>query len=260
MQEMPETWGSSPGGGDGTHSSFLAWEITWTEEPGGLQSMGSQRVGHDWACTSCSDTAPIGDSWESRVFVRAPSSWWAMYSDSLLAPSCIAPRKVWRASQLPPPLENQQIPQRKVLLKVGLASVLSFLLGLWSLKPLFTSLMLSGRLKQKIQPFWLFSKRDSVRKESHFATKGSRNSKDPFWEFVYKPMVFFTGTLTQSIQLNPLEIRHFPASISPIMYFWCLHESSVKNKNDSLNIQNIFNSNAEQNNLSIEMSVKRQNI
>ena len=28
------------------HSSILAWEITWTEEPGGLQSMGSQRVGH----------------------------------------------------------------------------------------------------------------------------------------------------------------------------------------------------------------------
>ena len=27
-----------------THSSILAWEITWTEEPGGLQSMGSQRV------------------------------------------------------------------------------------------------------------------------------------------------------------------------------------------------------------------------
>ena len=31
-----------------THSSILAWRITWTEEPGGLQSMGSQRVGHDW--------------------------------------------------------------------------------------------------------------------------------------------------------------------------------------------------------------------
>ena len=32
-----------------THSSVLAWETPWTEEPGGLQSMGSQRVGHDWA-------------------------------------------------------------------------------------------------------------------------------------------------------------------------------------------------------------------
>ena len=30
-----------------THSSILAWEIPWTEEPGGLQSMGSQRVGQD---------------------------------------------------------------------------------------------------------------------------------------------------------------------------------------------------------------------
>ena len=32
-----------------THSSILAWKISWTEEPGVLQSMGSQRVGHDWA-------------------------------------------------------------------------------------------------------------------------------------------------------------------------------------------------------------------
>ena len=30
------------------HSSTLAWKIPWTEEPGGLQSMGSRRVGHDW--------------------------------------------------------------------------------------------------------------------------------------------------------------------------------------------------------------------
>ena len=33
--------------GMATHSSILAWEIPWTEEPGGLWSIGSQRVGHD---------------------------------------------------------------------------------------------------------------------------------------------------------------------------------------------------------------------
>ena len=33
--------------GMATHSSSLAWRIPWTEEPGGLQSMGSQRVRHD---------------------------------------------------------------------------------------------------------------------------------------------------------------------------------------------------------------------
>ena len=31
-----------------THPSIFAWEIPWSEEPGGLQSMGSERVGHDW--------------------------------------------------------------------------------------------------------------------------------------------------------------------------------------------------------------------
>jgi len=54
-------WVQSLGGEDPlekemtTCSSILAWKIPWTEEPGGLQSMGSQRVGHDLvtehACT-----------------------------------------------------------------------------------------------------------------------------------------------------------------------------------------------------------------
>ena len=35
-----------------THSSILAWRIPCTEEPGGIQSLGSQRVGHDWAANT----------------------------------------------------------------------------------------------------------------------------------------------------------------------------------------------------------------
>ena len=50
---MRETWVQPLGWEDpleremATHSSRIAWRISWTEEPGGLQSMGSQRVGHD---------------------------------------------------------------------------------------------------------------------------------------------------------------------------------------------------------------------
>ena len=40
-------WKSPLEKGMATHSSILAWRILWTEEPGGLQSMGSQRVRHD---------------------------------------------------------------------------------------------------------------------------------------------------------------------------------------------------------------------
>ena len=39
----------SPREGMATHSSILAWRIPWTEKPGGLQSMRSQKAGHDWA-------------------------------------------------------------------------------------------------------------------------------------------------------------------------------------------------------------------
>ena len=53
MPAMQETWVRSLGQEDpqekemATHFSILAWKIPWTVEPGGLQSMGSQRVGHD---------------------------------------------------------------------------------------------------------------------------------------------------------------------------------------------------------------------
>ena len=52
---MQETWVQSLGWEDpleeemATHSSILAWRTPWKEEPGGLQSMGSHRLGHDWA-------------------------------------------------------------------------------------------------------------------------------------------------------------------------------------------------------------------
>ena len=54
MQETQVIWVRSLGQEDpleedmATHSSILAWETPWTEEPGKLQSMGSQRVRHDW--------------------------------------------------------------------------------------------------------------------------------------------------------------------------------------------------------------------
>ena len=55
MEETQETWVQSLGREDpleeetATHSSILAWKISWTEELDGLQSTGSQRVGHDSA-------------------------------------------------------------------------------------------------------------------------------------------------------------------------------------------------------------------
>ena len=59
MQETQEIWVRSLGWevpleeGMVSHSSVLAWRIPWTEEPDGLQSMGSQRVRHDWKNLAC---------------------------------------------------------------------------------------------------------------------------------------------------------------------------------------------------------------
>ena len=54
LSTIRETWVRSLGRDDSlekemaTHSSNIAWKIPWTEDPGRLQSMGPQRVGHDW--------------------------------------------------------------------------------------------------------------------------------------------------------------------------------------------------------------------
>ena len=76
------------------HSSTLAWKIPWTEEPGGLQSMGSLRVAHDWATSlsfslscigegngnplqcSCLENPRDGGAWSAAVYGVAQSWTW----------------------------------------------------------------------------------------------------------------------------------------------------------------------------------------
>ena len=59
LPAMQDTWVQSLDGeaplekGMAIHSSILAWKIPWTEEPGRLQSMGSQRAGHDRVTNTC---------------------------------------------------------------------------------------------------------------------------------------------------------------------------------------------------------------
>ena len=71
------------------HSSTLAWKISWTEEPGGLQSMRSWRIGHDWATSlslscigegngnplqcSCLENPRDGGAWWAAVYGDAQS-------------------------------------------------------------------------------------------------------------------------------------------------------------------------------------------
>ena len=75
------------------HSSTLAWKLPWTEEPGGLQSKGSLRVGHDWATSlfslswigegngnplqcSCLENPRDGGAWWAAVYGVAQSRTW----------------------------------------------------------------------------------------------------------------------------------------------------------------------------------------
>ena len=91
LPAMQETWVRSLSQEDpldkemATHSSILAWRIPWTEEPGRLQSMGWQRVGHDWATNThththkyyCITDAVDMNLGKLRVILRDRDAWYA---------------------------------------------------------------------------------------------------------------------------------------------------------------------------------------
>ena len=58
-----------------THSSVLAWRIPWTEEPGGLQSMRSQRVRHDLAIKTTVGEEVQGNPYAHRWVARPAKEW-----------------------------------------------------------------------------------------------------------------------------------------------------------------------------------------
>ena len=60
-----------------THSSILAWKISWAEEPGGLQSMGSQRVGHDWVTNTYLWAMACRATQDWRVMVESSDKKWS---------------------------------------------------------------------------------------------------------------------------------------------------------------------------------------
>ena len=78
------------GEGNGTPLQYLAWKIPWMEEPGGLQSMGSLRVGHDWVTSlsclgkgngnplqcSCLENPRDGGAWWAAVYGVTQSWTW----------------------------------------------------------------------------------------------------------------------------------------------------------------------------------------
>ena len=82
---MQKTWVQSLGQEDpmekgmATHSNILAWRAPWTEEPGGLQSMGLQRVTHPWASNTFTEKATGGEnpfiSWAWAGRKRLGATW-----------------------------------------------------------------------------------------------------------------------------------------------------------------------------------------
>ena len=76
------------------HTSILAWKIPWTGEPGGLQSMGSQRVRHDWdwAHTQMGEWHVVSNGYTLALIVplipQSPFLWWSGLESALITLTC----------------------------------------------------------------------------------------------------------------------------------------------------------------------------
>ena len=89
-----------------THSSILAWRIPWTEEPCGPQSLGLQRVGHDWsdlAATAAGPTSTRTRCWRpgslgSRASIRTLNFSESFWGSSLGLENSLIQVRAWRRS------------------------------------------------------------------------------------------------------------------------------------------------------------------
>ena len=114
------------------HSSTLAWKIPWTEEPGGLQSMGSLRLGHDWATSlSLFTFMHWRRKWQpTPVFLPVESQGW----ESLVGCTSMGSHRVghdW--SDLA--AAAAVFPQIPLALTISLAPILQALVTSWILAP-----------------------------------------------------------------------------------------------------------------------------
>ena len=86
-----------------THSSILAWRILWTEEPGGLLSLGSHRVGHDWSDLAAATAAAAKHKWiipiitKTILVINAPV-YFTDANKTLKASYTVPTAKVWQSS------------------------------------------------------------------------------------------------------------------------------------------------------------------
>ena len=101
---MWKTWVQSLGWEDpleedmATHSSTLAWRIPWTEEPGELQSMGSQRVRHDW-----SDLAHTHNTFDHLYWKETTQENSGIVDSNVISQLFVAPTGSY-SPLIPPPL------------------------------------------------------------------------------------------------------------------------------------------------------------
>ena len=109
-----------------THSSTLAWEIPWTEEPGRLQSMGSRRVGHDWATSLSLSCTGEGNGNPLHILAwRIPGmgAWWA----ALYGVAQSRTRLTWLSSS------SMSLHMDSYLLRIGIDQPQT--VGNWPLSP-----------------------------------------------------------------------------------------------------------------------------
>ena len=101
LPSLWETWVRSLGWEDSleegmeTHSNILAWRIPWTEEPGGLQSVASQRVGHDWMTKHTAQHPGHSMGLFIGIICQSWSTWHSLYQAVSQIWVCTKAKSTW---------------------------------------------------------------------------------------------------------------------------------------------------------------------
>ena len=144
-QTKSQTSSSFPERAMAPHSSTLAWRIPWTEKPGGLQSMGSRRVGHNWETSHSISISCIGEgngntlwySWLENP--RDSGAWWAAVYG--VAQSQTRPKQLSSSSSSSSRLVMAFLPRSKHLLISWLQSPSVVILKPKKMKSLIASIV-----------------------------------------------------------------------------------------------------------------------
>ena len=151
--------------GMATHSSILPWKIPWTEEPRGVRSIGSERVGHDWVTEL---------NWALRIHYPLNKCYFSYLVVSSLVTETLSTEQWWRTPQWPPLCWSANKTTKRIFVKGSPGSFYTDCLSVLSCVRLFVTPWTYSLPGSSVQPRIL-------ERVAILISRGSSQPRDQTW-------------------------------------------------------------------------------